>query len=115
MCATPRSRMWSASCTAARRRKTSPSRAQPYPYAAMLAHGRLLNFPGALACAALLGFALYTQYELHLEPCPLCMFQRIGVAVLGVIFLAAALQHPRRWGVYVYAALSALAALAPLG
>jgi disulfide bond formation protein DsbB len=81
----------------------------------MLAQRRLLNFAGALACAALLGFALYAQYELHLEPCPLCMFQRIGVAVLGVVFLAAALHHPRGWGVYVYAGLSALAALATLG
>jgi disulfide bond formation protein DsbB len=81
----------------------------------MLPQRRLLNFAGALACAALLGFALYAQYELHLEPCPLCMFQRIGVAVLGVVFLAAAMHNPRGWGVYVYAGLSALAALATLG
>jgi disulfide bond formation protein DsbB len=81
----------------------------------MLAQRRLLNFAGALACAALLGFALYAQYELHLEPCPLCMFQRIGVAVLGVVFLAAAIHNPRGRGVYVYAALSALAALATIG
>jgi protein dithiol:quinone oxidoreductase len=81
----------------------------------MLAQRRLLNFAGALACAALLGFALYAQYALHLEPCPLCMFQRIGVAVLGVVFLVAAIHNPRGWGVSVYAVLSGLAALATIG
>ena len=59
----------------------------------------------------LLAYALYSQFHLHLEPCPLCIFQRIGIALTGVLFLIAALHHPRRGGRLVYAALIGLAAL----
>ena len=73
---------------------------------------RALNLGGAVACAAMLAYALYAQYRLGLEPCPLCIFQRVALFALGLIFLAAALQHPRGGGRYVYAALAGLAALA---
>jgi len=76
---------------------------------------RLINFAGFAVCAALLAYALYSQFVLHLEPCPLCIFQRIGVALLGLVFLAAALHHPRGGGRYAYAAAIAVAALATLG
>jgi protein dithiol:quinone oxidoreductase len=76
---------------------------------------RLFNAAGAVACFAMLGYALYAQYVLHLEPCPLCMFQRITVLALGVCFALAALQHPRGWGSYVYACLIAATALATIG
>jgi disulfide bond formation protein DsbB len=76
---------------------------------------RLSNLAGFAACAALLAYALYSQFGLGLDPCPLCIFQRIGIAVLGLVFLAAALHDPRGGGRYVYAALAALAALATLG
>jgi disulfide bond formation protein DsbB len=72
---------------------------------------RRLNFIGFLVCAALLAYALYAQFHLGLEPCPLCIFQRIGLALTGVMFLIAALHHPRRAGRTVYAVLIALAAL----
>ena len=71
---------------------------------------RLGNTLGFLICAALLGYAYYAQYVLHLDPCPLCIFQRIGVFALGVVFLLAALQDPRGWGRRVYIALIGLAA-----
>ena len=49
---------------------------------------RLVNLAGFALCAALIAYALYAQFRLGLEPCPLCIFQRIGVALLGVVFLA---------------------------
>jgi disulfide bond formation protein DsbB len=81
----------------------------------VLKNRRLSNFAGFVVCAALLAYALYTQFQLGLEPCPLCIFQRIGVAALGVVFLVAALHHPRGWGMRVYAVLIAAAALATMG
>jgi len=81
----------------------------------VLNNRRLINFAGFLACAGLMGYALYAQYGLGLDPCPLCIFQRIGIMALGVVFLVAALHHPRRWGAYVYAALIGIAALATMG
>ena len=81
----------------------------------MLNNRRLNNFLGFGACVALLAYALYAQFELGLEPCPLCVFQRIGIAALGLVFLIAALHNPRGWGVYVYTALIAVAALTTIG
>ena len=79
------------------------------------ANRRLLNFAGFITCVALLGYAYYAQYKLGLEPCPLCIFQRIGIAALGVVFLIAGLHNPRRWGPIVYAVLIAAAALTTAG
>jgi disulfide bond formation protein DsbB len=73
------------------------------------------NLLGFAACAALLAYAYYAQYVLHLEPCPLCMFQRVGVIAVGLVFLIAASHDPVSWGRRVYAALLALAALATIG
>ncbi len=76
---------------------------------------RLANIAGFLACAGLVAYALYAQYGLGLEPCPLCIFQRIGIMLIGVTFLAAALHHPRGGGRYVYGALLALFMLFTVG
>jgi len=76
---------------------------------------RLGNFSAFAACAALLAYAYYTQFFLHLEPCPLCIFQRVGVFALSVVFLLATVHDPVSWGRSVYAVLVALAALATMG
>jgi protein dithiol:quinone oxidoreductase len=73
------------------------------------------NLLGFLACVCLLAYAYYAQFVLHLEPCPLCIFQRVGIFALGVIFLVATLHDPAAFGRRVYAALLTLAALATIG
>jgi protein dithiol:quinone oxidoreductase len=72
------------------------------------------NLLGFLACAGLLAYAYYAQLVLHLDPCPLCIFQRIGVLALGIVFLIAAVHDPVSWGRKLYALLLALAALATI-
>lgn len=53
--------------------------------------GRLFFVLILLTIAGLFGFALYLQYARNLEPCPLCMAQRIAMiatavaAILGVL------------------------------
>ena len=69
--------------------------------------GYLLGF---LVCAALMGWALWLQYGEGLEPCPLCMFQRIAVSAIGVIFLVAFIHNPFQFGAAAYAMLILLAA-----
>jgi disulfide bond formation protein DsbB len=58
-----------------------------------------------------MGYALYAQYVLGLQPCPLCIFQRIATIVTGILFLVAAIHNPRSSGARVYGALITLAAL----
>lgn len=71
---------------------------------------RPLFFAGFAACAALIAIALYFQHVMYLEPCPLCILQRIAVIGLGMIFLAGALHNPGRIGRRVYATLALLTA-----
>jgi disulfide bond formation protein DsbB len=73
------------------------------------------NLLGFAACAGLLAYAYYAQFVLHLEPCPLCIFQRVGVFAVAVVFLIAAAQDPVGWGRRAYASLLALTALATIG
>ena len=73
---------------------------------------RLGNGLGFVACALLIGYALYAEHALGLAPCPLCIFQRVAVIALGVIFLIAAIHSPRGMGARIYGALGAIAALA---
>jgi disulfide bond formation protein DsbB len=58
-----------------------------------------------LISAALIATALIMQYALKLEPCPLCIFQRVFVIALGGIALVAAIHDPRLMGRRVYGAL----------
>ena len=76
---------------------------------------RTANLLGMLACAALLAYAFYAQLVLHLEPCPLCIFQRVGIFAVGAIFALAAVHDAAGWGRRVYAGLLALASLATIG
>jgi disulfide bond formation protein DsbB len=75
-----------------------------------LSRRRGLNCLGLLACAGLLAYAGYAQTVLGLEPCPLCILQRLGVAACGVLFLLATLQDPPPAGARAYGVLLVLAA-----
>jgi disulfide bond formation protein DsbB len=77
-----------------------------------LPNKRLLNFGGFLVCMGLLSYALYAQYGLQLEPCPLCIFQRVAVFAMAIVFLLAALHNPGRSGTWIYSALLAVAGFA---
>ena len=70
------------------------------------------NLLGLLACAGLMGYALYAQYGLGLEPCPLCILQRIAVIGVGALFLLAWLHNPGDRGARIYGALIDLVAVA---
>jgi disulfide bond formation protein DsbB len=76
---------------------------------------RLGNGLGFLACVALMAYALYAQQVLGLAPCPLCIFQRVAVISVGVVFLIAALHNPSGLGARVYGALILLAAFCGMG
>ena len=73
------------------------------------------NMLGFLACCGLMAYALFVQYGLNEEPCPLCVLQRVAVIATGIVFLAAALHNPRDGLARIYAVLIGLAALAGIG
>ena len=55
---------------------------------------RLINLAGLLACAGMMAFALYVEHQLFVEPCPLCVFQRMAVIGIGIAFLLLVAHNP---------------------
>jgi disulfide bond formation protein DsbB len=41
----------------------------------------------AIACVGLLGYGLYVQYVDFLDPCPLCILQRVAFIWIGLAAL----------------------------
>ena len=63
-----------------------------------------------------MAYALYTEYgPLHLDPCPLCIFQRVAMSTLGIVFAVAALHAPPSAAARVYAVVGGLVAATGLG
>jgi protein dithiol:quinone oxidoreductase len=85
----------------------------PNPFRASFRQQFLLGF---LACTGLMAYALYSQYVLGYEPCPLCTFQRIAMIALGIAFLIGGLHSPGgAGGRRAYGVLALLPALAGIG
>lgn len=73
---------------------------------------RIVNLAAFLACAGMMGFALYAEHVLDMEPCPLCVFQRIAVILMGISFLLLAAHNPGRgWAQRIYMLLLGAAAI----
>lgn len=81
----------------------------------ILPNSRITSLIILLSVIGLLAYALYTQYFLYLEPCPLCMTQR-GFYILIGIFALLMMVHSRAQKVYSsLAVLSALGGVATAG
>ena len=55
-----------------------------------------INLLGALLSFLLVGLALTIQTQFNLEPCPLCVSQRIVFILIGFIFLVFSFMSPTR-------------------
>lgn len=76
---------------------------------------RFYFFLGFVFCAGLLLIAAYFQFVEDLEPCPLCISQRIAVLIVAIILLIAVIHNPKHIGIRIYAVLGALAAILGAG
>jgi protein dithiol:quinone oxidoreductase len=66
---------------------------------------------GFLLCVGLIGFAIFSQEQWGLKPCPLCIFQRIAFAALAVMFLIGGLHAPKgKLGRRIYGVLALIPA-----
>ncbi len=76
---------------------------------------RLIYLYIFLLCFSLLSIALYMENVMGLEPCPLCMTQRIFFAMAGLFALLAFIHNPAAIGRKVYGFLCALFAFGGAG
>ncbi len=61
-----------------------------------------------LLCLSLLGYGLYVQHVLNLDPCPWCIVQRLFYIVIALLALAAGLHRPDKGGTIAYAGFGVL-------
>lgn len=73
---------------------------------------RSLYSIGFLISAGLITTAYYFQHNLGMEPCPLCILQRVAVFTIGLILLLAALFNPVELGRRITGLLTVIAAAA---
>lgn len=52
---------------------------------------------GFVTCCAMMAAAFYFEYVLYLDPCPLCMVQRLATVMIGVGFLVAFITRNMSW------------------
>ena len=78
-------------------------------------NGRAGYFLGFIASFGLVGLALVIQTKYHLEPCPLCISQRMVFMGLGLLFLAALIQNPAPLGRKIYALLLVITSMGGAG
>jgi len=64
-----------------------------------------------IACVGLLAYAMWLQEVDMLEPCPLCIIQRLVFVVIGGFALLAALHNPAALGRLIYTIFISLTAL----
>lgn len=69
----------------------------------------------AATCAALLAYGYYLQFATGLEPCPLCIFQRLAYFGVGGLAAIAAAHGARYRGALIYCNLLILASLVGAG
>jgi disulfide bond formation protein DsbB len=72
---------------------------------------RTVNLLIVVAIASLLATGYYMQFVMHLEPCMLCMSQRLAFMATGIVTLLALIQNPVATGRRVYGIVAALFAL----
>ena len=58
---------------------------------------RTTNIVGFFIILILFAAALGAQYLYHLNPCPLCIMQRIAYIVMGIIFFVFLLVPQKKW------------------
>lgn len=82
------------------------------PLIKQLLQPRMLHSIGLAVCLSLLATAFYMEHRLQLEPCPLCIMQRIVLALSALLFLAAVIQRPLLKGQRIYASSNGLLSIA---
>ncbi len=74
-------------------------------------NARIWFLIGFASCFSMLAIGAYFQFVDELEPCPLCISQRIAILLTGCVFLIAAIHNPLSKGIKIYAITGTITAL----
>lgn len=74
----------------------------------VLLSSKALFIYGLIAALGSMAYAVYLQFFHGLEPCSLCVFQRLAYFTYILIAVIALIHNPKYWGMRVYACLTLL-------
>lgn len=77
----------------------------------VLPRSRIVFLLVFLACLALMSVALFMELAMHLEPCSLCILQRVMVIGTGIVALTAFIHGPNSRGIQIYGGLMTFTAI----
>jgi len=72
---------------------------------------RLYSFLPVLASSLMLAYAYYVQYVDYLDPCPLCLVQRLIILFIGLLFFITLINPPQFLFRKIFALLITLVSL----
>ena len=72
---------------------------------------RTYYFLGAIGCFGAIAYALYVQYHMLMQPCPLCILQRYALLLIAIFAFIGAAMRTRR-SITVFETLVVIFALA---
>lgn len=76
-----------------------------------LPNTRITFFIIAAGCAGLMGIGLIMQYVFDMEPCPLCITQRVFIVAVGAFSLIAGIHNPATLFRRIYGGLAVISAV----
>lgn len=66
---------------------------------------RVLNIAAFIVCCSILTLQIYIQVIYGFEPCPLCVMQRLLMAILAIVFFIASIHYAAKIGTRIYGSL----------
>jgi protein dithiol:quinone oxidoreductase len=73
---------------------------------------RMINFISFWTCSGIIAFAFYLQFFMNIQPCPLCVLERILFFIIAVTLLASVIHNPSEKGNKLYGAIILMVAIA---
>ncbi|MDP6315019.1 MAG: disulfide bond formation protein B [Pseudomonadales bacterium] len=74
----------------------------------VIPNSRMIYVIVFLGCIGLMSAALFFEHVMLLDPCPLCILQRIMVIATAAVALVAAIHGPKNLGIKLYGVLMIL-------
>lgn len=70
---------------------------------------------GVILSVTVMAVVLFFEHGMGMEPCPLCVLQRMSLIAAGIVALLATIHNPAAWGRRAYALIAMIPTMAGIG
>lgn len=76
---------------------------------------RIWALAGVILSLVVMALVLYFEHGMGMQPCPLCVLQRMCLIAAGIVALLAMIHNPATWGRRLYALIAMIPTIAGIG